>query len=368
MARHGENIYKRKDGRYEGRYVIGKHANGRTRFGYVYARQYREVRRKLLERKASMLGDSTSTAPSGKTLGAWLRRWMEDEVRETVKASSYQTYCTLMNIHLLPRLGAYALCAVTPGIVAEFIGELRQSGLSVNTAKNAYRLLAACMRAAHEKGLIFTNPCRKIRIRDDETLEQRVLSHAEQRQITEKAQEKDLSALLGLYTGMRLGEICALKWSDIHWESRTLSVKRTVQRIRREIKAPGDDAGTALFVGTPKSVHSRRLLPLPELLAEKLRTLHRGQAGYVFGTEKRAAEPRSVQRKFGRLMKCLRIEGAHFHTLRHTFATRLIELGTDIKTVSTLLGHSSVRTTMEFYAHSLSECQRSAVERLAAGL
>ena len=368
MSRRGENIYKRKDGRYEGRYVIGKTPAGRTRFGYVYARQYAEVRAMLLQRKAERLqADRPSSAYHG-TLADWMERWMEDELLDSVKESSWQTYRNLLTRHLLPRLGGYALMQLTPHVVYEFVEELESSGLAESTVRGVYRLLSSAMRYALDEGVIRKNPCRRIHIQHREHGEQRVLNRSEQEKLRQTADDtRDLPALLSLYTGMRLGEICALKWTDIDWEQGTITVRRTVQRIAGK-GAESNGRRTLLMIGSPKSRRSCRIIPMPEFIL----TLLRGRlqscdaTEYVFGKALSASDPRTIQRRFTRLAKKLGLSGAHFHTLRHTFATRLIELGVDVKTVSTLLGHSSARTTLDFYAHSLSEQQRAAVALLSA--
>ena len=368
MARRGENIYKRKDGRYEGRYVIGKTSTGKTRFGYIYGRRYADVREKLLVKKAELFCRPAS-GPSccQETLGAWMEGWMESELRGCVKASTWQTYRNQFTRHLRPALGGCSLSQITPKIVHELIERLEQSGLAASTIRGIYRLLASAMRFAIEEGLISKNPCRKIRIQLKENCQQRVFSRSEQERLRQAADnDKDLPALLSLYTGMRLGEICALKWSDIDWDKRTIAVCRTVQRIARW-NGGQQRAKTALMIGTPKSASSHRVLPVPALILDKLREM-RAQAtssAYVFSPVERAAEPRTIQRRFQRLMSRLGIPDAHFHTLRHSFATRLLELGVDVKTVSALLGHGSARITLDFYAHSLIEQQRSAMELLA---
>ena len=358
MARHGENIYRRKDGRYEGRYVIGKTIHGRTRFGYIYGRQYADVKRRLVQKKAEY-ARRRSDCREGVT--EWIARWMEDDLRGGVKASSYQTYCNIYRKHLCPAFGRLRLSELTPTVVNDFVTSLESSGLAGSTIKSIFRLLSSAMRAALEEGLIAKNPCRKIRIQHNEGREQRVLTHAEQEKIRKSASaEADLPALLGLYMGMRLGEVCALKWTDIDWQQRTITIRRTVQRIAR--RSTGKK--TLLMVGTPKSLRSQRVLPMPEFLLEKLSGLPvRGE--YIFGAST-AAEPRTVQRRFARFMKRLGIAGAHFHTLRHSFATRLLELGVDVKTVSVLLGHGSAKTTLDFYAHSLPSQQQAAMQLLAA--
>lgn len=365
MARHGENIYRRKDGRYEGRYVIGKTLQGKTRFGYVYGRQYSEVKSALLLKKAEH-AQTLCSRGSSITVGQWMQQWFEEEKLGSVKSSSYQTYLNLLNKHLLPLIGHLKLAAVTPSVVHHFVEALETSGASRSMTRSAYRLLSASVRCAFEEGLIPQNPCRRIKIQREEPAEQRVLTREEQRLFRESADASDLPALLSLYTGLRLGEVCALKCSDIDCEKKTLTVRRTVQRIA----APAAEAGgkTMLMIGPPKTMHSQRVIPLPDFLLDPLQRqmAQASHAAYLFGNAASAAEPRTIQRRFQRSAKRLGLEGVHFHTLRHSFATRLLELGVDVKTVSVLLGHSSARTTLACYAHSLLDRQRAAMDLLSA--
>lgn len=176
MSRRGENIYKRKDGRYEGRYVIGKTATGRTRFGYVYARQYTEVRTLLFQRKAERLEATRPSFAYRGTLADWMEHWMENELLGSIKESSWQTYRNLLTHHLLPMLGGYALIQLTPKVVHESVEELESTGLAESTIRGVYRLLSSAMRYALDEGVIRKNPCRKIHIQPREHGEQRVLN------------------------------------------------------------------------------------------------------------------------------------------------------------------------------------------------
>lgn len=363
MARRGENIYKRKDGRYEGRYVIGKTFSGKTRFGYIYGHQYAEVKKALLLKKAEWTQKDTPDSSYRDTVTEWLPCWMESELLGSVKASSYQVYVNIAQKHLLPMLGKMKLISITPSIVHGFVVELEESGLAYNTIKSIYRLLSAAMRGAFEEGLIPKNPCRKIKIQRIEQEEQRVLTRSEQELVKKTAfNADDLPTLLSLYTGMRLGEVCALKWTDIDWERKTITVKRTVQRVAQS----KNDRKTLLMVGTPKSLRSRRVIPVPDFVLKQLKRIGRADEGYIFGSISDTAEPRTIQRRFKRFMDKLGIVGVHFHTLRHSFATRLLELGVDVKTVSVLLGHGSAKITLDYYAHSLTEQQCIAMNLLAA--
>lgn len=365
MSKRGENIYKRKDGRYEGRYVIGKTPAGKTKFGYIYGKQYQSVRNALMIKKAEQLAQNEDSSGSGIKLSVWMERWLENEQRMRVKPSSYQVYLNAYRKHIRPGLGNIPLCKLTPAIIQDFLDALSENGLAPGTIKGILRLLAAGLRNALDEGMIRKNPCRKACVRANSPMEQRILSHEEQSELCTAAKETgNLPALLGLCSGMRIGEICGLKWSDIDWKNHTISVHRTVQRIRQPASAP---VKTCLHVGAPKSSHSQRIIPIPDFILKLLEPM-RCNSAYVFGNVGQAAEPRTIQRQFQRLAQRLEMQNVHFHTLRHTFATRLLEQGVDVKTVSTLLGHSSTQITLDFYIHSQLKNQRRAVERFARQL
>lgn len=321
MPRRGENIYKRKDGRYEGRYVIGKHANGQTRFGYIYGYQYADVQHRLMEKKLARLQWCASYEKREPTVCEWLQRWMCHDVVSSVKLSTYQTYGNQIKRHILPRLGSYYLSQLTPAILGSFVSELKREGLASSTIKAVYRLLSAAIRAALEEGILKKSPCSKFRIRLDSQTEQRVLSPMEQERIKQTATGADhMPALISLYTGLRLGEICALKWEDISWEAQTLTVRRTVQRVQCSPYALCDTK-TFLMVGTPKSRRSQRVIPLPVFLVERLIQLRAASSssGYILGTQLRTAEPRTIQRRFAYLMKRLQITDLRFMQSSNAF-------------------------------------------------
>lgn len=365
MARHGENIYKHRDGRYEGRYVIGKTAEGKTRFGYIYGRQFAEVRRALIQRKAEQFR-KRSCSGSERLLLDWMKAQLENDLSGALKPSSYQAYRNLIERHILPQIGHMPIKAITPSSVRAVLEAMQHAHLAHATIKGALRLLKNSLQAALEEGLIDKNPCRLIKLARFDAVEQRVLSSTEEEKLRCVLESgRDPIALIAFCTGMRLGEVCALKWSDINWEKGTISVCRTVQRLA-QTSGPST-AKTYLMLGMPKSMRSKRVIPISQSLLTYLLRLKEQSGGdeFLFGGG-RPAEPRTAQRRFQGLVRQCGLSGVHFHTLRHSFATRLLELGVDIKTVSVLLGHGSVRTTLDFYAHSLIDSQRAAIDLLSS--
>lgn len=364
MARRGENIYKRKDGRYEGRYVMGKTEKGKTRFGYVYAHSYGEVRAMLILKKARALGHHCAgQAPGRGTYGEWVDGWLAD-MRPRIRASTYASYQVILR-HLKCGLGQRPVASLEMEELQRFMDGLVVRGLAASTRAGILRMLKSSLEAARAAGLIQRNPAVGVKLGRMEKCEQQVLSRGEQGRLAAQAiSEGELSILLGLYLGLRVGEIAGLRWDDINWTENTLAVRRTAHR-----SACADAAGkTSLCVSEPKTFAARRRLPIPEFLMGMLRERYvqagNGE-GFVFGKPGRLCDPRTLQRRLEKLKRRANLPDVHFHTLRHTFATRLLEMGVDVKTVSLLLGHSSVKITLEFYAHATWEHRRQAIDQLA---
>lgn len=364
MARRGENIYKRKDGRYEGRYVIGKNNNGKTKFGYIFGHQYADVRLRLMEKKIETARRREKDICNYGTLKSWFSYWMESYVLGSVKHSTYQVYETILKKHILPYLGWRDLMSVDRATVYLFVTHLQEKGLGSSSIQGIVRLLQAGIKGAINEGKLKQNPCYRLKLPYTEPKEQRVLTRKEQTKLRNYQGRDSLIIKMGLYTGMRLGEVCALKWTDVNWENHSIAVQRNVQRM----KCNTSSKKTTLVLGTTKSNHSCRSLPIPDFIWDELMKHHAssGNQPFIFGRNGCVADPRTIQRRFCQIALRLQIHNVHFHTLRHTFATRMIELGVDIKTISILLGHASVKTTLDFYAHSLLFQQRQAIHSLSS--
>jgi integrase len=191
----------------------------------------------------------------------------------------------------------------------------------------------------------------------------RVLSVDEQRALTKYLNDNTdvykFGILLALYTGMRIGELCALQWEDI--TDNHIQINKTLMRIKT------DNCKTEIKIGTPKSESSKRFIPTPQCLLPLINKFRKN--GYVLSTEKlEFTEPRLLQIKFKNIITKCQIENINFHALRHTFATRCVEAGVDVKTLSEILGHSDVKTTLNRYVHSSFELKQKSMAQFELSL
>ncbi len=361
MSKKGENIYKRKDGRWEGRYIRSYGENGKPRYGYVYAATYREVKQKLEERKSCVedvqIGDIPRFNMSyGEVLNAWLQ-----SVRINIKESTYARYFRLIETHIRPALGKYPVCKISTQLVEGVIRDQLNSGrldgkggLSPKTVTDILTIIKSSMEYARYNGFDIICDLRRLTIKKKDQ-EMRVLTQAEQSALVnvllEDTDRYKFGVLLSLYTGIRIGELCALRWEDISIPTATLKVRKTMQRIQDTDVAT--TTKTKVIVTEPKSQCSVRDIPLPQFIvdiAEKF--VDHPKAFVLSGDKNRYIEPRTMQNHFKAYVKESKIEDANYHALRHTFATRCIEVGFEIKTLSEILGHANVNITLNRYVHS----------------
>ncbi len=364
MARRGENIYKRKDGRWEGRYVRGRRANGATWFGYVYGSRYGEVRERLNRLKTGLVRrENDCPRPSRKRLSAWLDVWLYERIQPHVKRSTFEGYVRQVERHIKPLLGRLYLHEIGEAHLSAFSERLCGT-LAQSTVRGMQRLLKACLKEAVIAGLLAESPYSRFRMPKAPHRPPRILTQSEQRRLEQAAIRSGcIEQILPLYTGLRLGELCALEWSDVDFGARTLRVQRSVQRL----SSPQSAGKTALQIGTPKSDSSVRELPLPAFLLAMLREKRARAASdrFIFpGRDGAAIDPRTMQNHFKALTRALNIPNAHVHTLRHTFATRCLEQHIGFEVLSQLLGHSSPRVTMDHYAHATDENMRRSISKL----
>jgi integrase len=364
MSRRGENIYKRKDGRWEARVISGSKADGSLKYQSFYAPTYAEAKRKQTEATARQLYAEPAVERSSVLFDRTAADWLA-AVRLKVKASTFGKYERIVRLHILPALGAQRTEMLTQSQMERFVAALLESGLSSKTAQDVLLVAKAILKYAKAQV-----DCSEITVKI-ESKDMRVLSKLEQEMLAkyltknaeaERMETLKLGVLLALYTGIRVGELCALRWENIELAEKTLRINSTMQRI-----PDFTDSGnkTQVVITSPKSKCSIRTIPLPDFLVALLRPVAVHPKAYLLTGERlRFVEPRTVQNHFKAYVKACGIADANFHCLRHTFATRCIELGFDVKTLSEILGHSNVNITLGRYVHSSLDLKRANMAKL----
>ncbi|MCH5213427.1 MAG: site-specific integrase [Oscillospiraceae bacterium] len=358
MARKGENIYKRKDGRWEGRYIRGYDVSGKAKQGYVYGRTYSEVKEKLTYLKANAKNDKIVVS-SGMTLSKWLEKWIAQKGQ--IKASTLMIYKSRIKNHINPAIGRLKLKTLNKDILQQFIDDLAQK-YKPSTVKGVYALLKSALESAEEKNLV-SGFYQSIKLPKSRSSQVKALSKDEQKAlenvIRQRNDPNDIGVLISLYTGIRIGELCALQWQNVNLDKGVIYIRETLQRIENE----NSDSKTKINFAEPKSLSSHREIPLPKFLIELLIPLQHNE-GFVINRNGKFIEPRTYTRRFKKLLKLAGLPDMGYHCTRHTFATRALEIGVDPKTLSEILGHSSVGITLNLYAHSLEEHKKKEIERL----
>lgn len=366
MSKKGENIYKRRDGRWEARYPKEHRENGTLKYGYCYAKTYAEVKQKLNLCKANWLNGTAQFKPeNGVVFWQCCQEWLQLK-RSVVKPSTYAKYQTILNCHLQPALGSLPPQQLTTvGVEAFGYSLLHEKGLSAKTVRDILTVLAAILRYSAQKYPVLGRV--QMVYPKANKGEMRVLSVSEQKRLVayllQGLNRYKFASLLALLTGLRIGEVCALKWGDINLKKRLLCVTQTVQRLNCG-NAP---TKTALCLSTPKSANSYREVPLCGLALQLCqRFKEKEKSAYLLTGNQNIPDPRTLQYRFAKFASDCHLAGVHFHTLRHSFATRCIEVGFDVKSLSEILGHSGTQLTLERYVHSSLELKAKNMKRLAA--
>lgn len=299
----------------------------------------------------------------------WLKIWLEDYVKPSAKIRTYGRYSQIVRIHIVPHLGVIELNDLTPIAIQRFTSDLLKignmktgKGLSANFVSTVISVIQNSLKTAYMVGVTVKYVANKIK--RPQTKEKRVdcFSVQEQKKIENYAlnckKEKLFGVVLCLYTGLRIGELLALTWSDIDFGKGLLFVSKTCFDAY-------DGQNHIRIIDSPKTVHSRRVIPLPKQILPHLKSLKkRSLCDYVIADGDKPVFVRSYQRTFELLLKKLHIPHKGFHSLRHTFATRAIECGIDVKTLAELLGHKNATITLNRYAHSLLEHKVDMMNRL----
>ena len=270
-----------------------------------------------------------------------------------VKGSTLKCYRFNIRKYILPHLGGRIAAEMAVEDIDDYM-EMMLENYSPKLVREVASLLLAILRIA---GVNFTGEVAlpKVRQKAVEVFTKPELLKIG-KTVLHRPDETGLGILLTAYTGIRLGELCGLQWQDVNVDAGTLHVQRTVERIAQA------GGGTCLTVQTPKTESSDRWIPIPQEMLRILDAGHRQPEAYLLTGGETLPDPRTCQYRYKALLNRCGVGYRSFHALRHTYTTRCIEQGVDAKSVSELLGHSDVRTTLRLYVHSSMEYKRKAVE------
>ena len=355
MPRRGENIYKRKDGRWEGRYIQYYKEDGRAKYASVYGHSYGEVKEKLSLYRSLQRKNQKQNCKL--TVAELLELWLADRYPH-VKHSSHACYTALVERHILPQLGMLPVRELTVQKVEQYLTDMKKrgrkdhkGGLSPKTISDIFFVLKSALKLAkRQHGFTDINGVMELK---GPTVPKRRIEVFGEYEITRMSELllsnwdiNHASLFLTLNTGIRLGELCGLRWSDFDVRENQVRIARTVQRIQT-------GKGTRLIVQSPKTDSSERIIPLHPRLIRMLLELCRNDDPkvYLLSGTNHPLDPRTIQYRFRKFLKDNSLTIRNFHVLRHSFASRCIEKGMDVKCLSEILGHSNIKTTMQLYVH-----------------
>lgn len=364
MAKRGLNIYKRKDGRWEGRYKSSFAADGKVRYISVYGKSYTAVKELLEKKRVEVLNSTVCQCKC--TFGEIIEKWFAD-VRNRVKNSTLSNYDMKLKKHILPYYANIKYEHLTADSLNDFISGKFAERLSAKYISDIVVLIKSAAKFAQRR-YGYVNRIEAVTLPKKLKNNEKMLSAAEQGHLREillnKPTSSNIGMLLAAVTGIRIGELCALKWENIDLEKNVAAIKETVQRISKS------GGGTELIVTSPKSAASIRDIPLPDFIIPYLRDIKAGKDCFLLSGTGKITEPRTMQYRFASVLKKAKLPSVNFHMLRHMFATNCIAIGFDVKTLSEILGHSSVKVTLERYVHSSMErkkyCMKLFSESFAA--
>ena len=362
---HGEgSIYQRKDGRW----VASLSLENRKR-KYFYGDTRREVQEKLKVALREQQQGTLVTSPQ-QSLKQFLERWLEDAYKPTVKLRSYVQYRSIVNHHLIPGLGHVALQKLMPEMIHALYRQKLDDGLAASTVGFIHKVLCRALEDAMKWGLVARNVSKLVTLPRVEKFESQILTVEQARKLLEVARGTPLDALLlvALTTGMRHGELLALRWADVDFEKGTVFVHRTVSRI----------GSYGLVESEPKTKSSKRRIVLPTVATAALQKHQAEQVqakkiagdswqdkGIVFcDVNGGFLESKTVLRRFRKLLQQANLPRIRFHDLRHSAATILLSMGVNPKEVQERLGHSSIMMTMDVYGHVLPSMSQEAANKM----
>lgn len=346
MKEETEKIYSRKDGRFEIRYHYGYKDDGTSNYKSVYGSSEKEVIDNYHQVINDLIGKNDLLIYDKTYIGYDINSWLNN-ARIKNKKSTYSNYQYTIKSRIIPKFAKIKKKAISLELINKFTSELLSEGLMEKTVKDILIILQQILKYGDINIKI---PMPKVPKNEIQILKKDEQTKLEE-ELLRNLNEKTFGIYFCLYTGLRIGELCALQWKNIDLKNKKIKVKKTLIRIKNPDE--GLKKKTIIIIDEPKSSSSIREIPIPDFLIPLMNDLSKNTTPDTFlvsGTEK-FIETRTYFNKYKQILNKLDLGVYNFHALRHTFATRCTENGCDPKTLSEILGHSSVKITLERYVH-----------------
>ena len=346
MEKTGITITKRKDGRYVGKFIAEYADNGKAQYHYVYGKTYEEAESKVLIGR-----EIASRYLSGRyiTVGKVYQEWLNAVVNR-VKESTLANYRNKFEKHILPEFGDIPCADLTAGRINAFINKKLAEGLSASYVRDIFTVFKTMLKYAQEE-YGFRLSLKNVVLPKAERKQVEKISDTEQKKLVSYLKANmSLTAfgiLLSLFMGLRIGELCGLKWEDVDFQNKILHIRRTVQRI----SSANGNRKTKIVISAPKSATSFREIAIPDMLMEYFEMFRSEADHFILSGTDKPVEPRTMQYRYKKILQSAEVEDHNYHKLRHTFATNSAEKGFNVKALSAVLGHSNVTLTLNRYIH-----------------
>lgn len=339
-----ETITRRKDGRYMGRFPIGRGGDGKLLYQFVYGNTYEEAEKKLMIGKAI---ESEYLSGRSVSVKQAYTEWI-NATANRIKESSLANYKQKFEKHILPAFGDTLCSELSSNVINAFISEKLAGGLSASFVRDIFTVFKTMLKFAQEehdfklslKNIALPKIEKKATFAIDENEQKALVCY-----LKAHINLTSFGILISLLMGVRIGELCGLRWSDVDFSNKTLQINRTVQRI----SADEGNRKTKIIISAPKSKSSRRVISIPDCLMPYFEMFRAD--GYILSGTERVIEPRTMQYRHKKILAAAKVSAHNYHKLRHTFATNCIGSGFDAKTLSNILGHSNITLTLTRYVH-----------------
>lgn len=346
MENTGANITLRKDGRYVGKFITDYDSSGKAHYQYVYGKTYDEAENKLL------IGREIVTRfLSGRyiTVGKVYTEWL-NAVINRVKESTLSNYKVKFEKHILPEFGDVPCADLTASRINTFINQKLTEGLSASYIRDIFTVFKMMLKYAQEE-YDFRLSLKNVILPKPERNQVEKISDAQQKMLVSYLKANmsltSFGIMLSLFMGLRIGELCGLKWEDVDFQNKILHIRRTVQRI----SSINGNRKTKIVISSPKSVTSFRDIVIPDVLMKYFEMFQSEANNYILSETDKPVEPRTMQYRYKKILRTADVKDHNYHKLRHTFATISAEKGFNVKALSAVLGHSNVTLTLNRYVH-----------------